>query len=107
MPVLVKHVVFIRENIFLPKKYESWGVVILQPVAYLQKRRNIWLPCKTLRPPQLENKKRESTLRKNVVVFKGNMTAKTSLIDNKEQIASRIIPRLEHCNENAQQVLRY
>lgn len=103
MTVLVKHVVFIRENIFLPKKYEFWGVVILQPVAYLQKRRNIWLPC----PPQLENKKRESTLRKNVIVFKGNMTAKTSLIDNKEQIASQIMPRLEHCNENAEQVLRY
>jgi len=73
----------------------------------------MWLHCKTLDPPKMENrrrrrekkKKKESTLRKNLVVFKGNMTAKTCLINNKDCIASQILPLLEHLNENTEHVL--
>lgn len=58
--------------------------------------------------PEKGNKKIPSSKKKKKKqLFKGNTTAKTCLIKNKDLIASQMIPRLQHRNENTYQVYSF
>jgi len=85
--------------------YSQWHICITGGICGCTARHSTLQKWKTEEEEEKKKKKKESTLRKNLVVFKGNMTAKTCLINNKDCIASQILPLLEHLNENTEHVL--
>lgn len=53
----------------------------------------MWLHCKTLDPPKMEDKRAHAQEKRNCI--SRTMTAKTCLITNKD-----LIPHLKPCNKN-------
>lgn len=76
-------------------------------MAYLQNKGQQVAALQDTTAQRRETKKFQAPKKKKKQLFKGNTTAKTCLIKNKDLIASQMIPRLQHRNENTYQVYSF